>query len=105
MSESKIDPRELKRQKKKLKPKEVKFKPNIGDHDFETKMKNIHKFLLKGKKVKISVTFRGREMAHVDIGNNILDDIIANTEATARVEARPPIKGKNMFLILVPLSK
>lgn len=95
---------EEKRAKKKLKPKEVKFKPNIGDHDFETKMKQIHKFLQKGKKVKVTVTFHGREMVHTDLGEDILDNVVENTTEVARIEARPPMKGNNIFLILVPFG-
>ena len=82
--------------------KEVKFRPKIGVGDFDTKVRHIIDFLNDGHKVKVTLQFRGREMAHPELGKRILDrvaDVVANT---ARVEVVPKLDGRNMIMVLAP---
>lgn len=75
--------------------KEVQFKPNIDDHDFETKCRNIARFLGKGNKVKLLVQFRGRERQHTDIGYDIIDRVLENVE-TAELDGKPQFSGNRI---------
>ena len=85
--------------------KEVKFTPSTGDHDFNTKLKHVQKFLGKGDKVKVTIRFRGREMAHKDNGIavcNRLVEAINETEQICEIEMAPQFMGRQMTMILAP---
>lgn len=89
-----------KKNQKVVETKEMKFRPNIGDHDLETKSRQIHKFLSEGKKVKLVVTFSGREITHSEIGYDILTTIINAVEDIGKVEVAPSLEGKFLTSIL-----
>jgi translation initiation factor IF-3 len=82
--------------------KEVKFRPNIEDHDFETKAKNAERFLREGDKVKATVMFRGREITHPELGRVICERLTERLAGIAAVERQPKLEGKNMIIILTP---
>lgn len=82
--------------------KEIKFRPKIDEHDFQFKVKHAFQFLGEGNKVKISVMFRGREMAYMNQGRQILDRVAEEAKEIANVEYLPKIEGRNMFMILAP---
>jgi translation initiation factor IF-3 len=82
--------------------KEIKMRPNIGDHDYDFKVKNLCKFLEDGNQVKITIMFRGREMRYLDLGRGLLDRITKHTEEIAKVAKEPKLEGRNMILVLMP---
>jgi translation initiation factor IF-3 len=85
--------------------KEIKFRPRTDDHDVNFKLNNIKKFLADGDKVKVSVMFRGREMAHQELGRALLDRIVQELQGIAAVEQAPRMEGRNMFLMLAAAKK
>jgi len=85
--------------------KEMKFRPKIDEHDYETKMKHVERFLGEGSKVKLTIMFRGREMAHPDIGRKILERVAERVTEIATVESSPRQDGRNMTMVLNPLRK
>ena len=85
--------------------KEVKFRPKIGKGDFDTKVRHMHDFLEDGHKVKVTLQFRGREMAHPELGSRILDAVIEQLGPTAKVETMARLEGRNMTLVLAPDKK
>lgn len=85
--------------------KEMKFRPKIDVHDYETKKKHVVRFLEDGAKVKITIMFRGREMTHTELGKKILDQLADDLEEIATVEAQPKLDGRNMIMVLNPLVK
>lgn len=85
--------------------KEIKFRPKIDEHDYQFKKKHIIRFLAEGHMVKVTVMFRGREMAHTEMGRRILDRLIVDLEELARVEREPKLEGRNMSMIFVPKKK
>jgi translation initiation factor IF-3 len=85
--------------------KEIKLRPRTDDHDVEFKTNNIKRFLAEGNKVKVTVMFRGREMAHTSYGRAVLDRILKDLEAEAIVEQTIRMEGKNMTLMLGPKAK
>ena len=97
--------KENKKAQHQIKVKEVKFKPNIDEHDFVTKLKHVQRFLAEGKKVKITCTFRGREMMHVQIGDKLVKRICEELEETAQAEAPPKLFGRMLSVVLAPGSK
>ncbi len=82
--------------------KEMKFRPKIDIHDYTTKMKHVQKFLSEGHKVKLTIMFRGREMAHPELGRKILDRVAVDVEELAIVESAPRQDGRNMTMVLHP---
>ncbi len=100
--EKKRREREQKRKQATQKNKEVKFHANIDPHDYEIKCKHILDFLEKGYRVKVSLFFRGREMAHREIGMELLDKIIEETKEVATVESRPRMQGRILSMNLTP---
>ncbi|MCL2495949.1 MAG: translation initiation factor IF-3 [Clostridiales bacterium] len=82
--------------------KEVKFRPNIEDHDFETKAKNAERFLKDGDKLKATVMFRGREITHQELGRAICERLVERLINVATVERQPKLEGKNMIIIFSP---
>ena len=85
--------------------KEMKFRPKIDGHDYTTKMKHVQRFLGEGNKVKLTIMFRGREMAHPELGRRILDQIAEDVADLAIVEAAPRQDGRNMTMVLHPTKK
>jgi translation initiation factor IF-3 len=85
--------------------KEVKFRPKIGKGDFDTKMRHLMEFLEEGHKVKVTLQFRGREMAHPELGRKILDDVIEAVGPAAKVENQARMEGRSMTLVLAPDKK
>ena len=82
--------------------KEIKFHPKIGEHDYQTKMRFIEKFLKRGDRVKIMMVFRGREITHMEIGRGVLDRIIEDAKAYGEVEKMPMNEGRNIITVLMP---
>jgi translation initiation factor IF-3 len=82
--------------------KEIQMRPRTDQHDFETKMNHARRFLLDGDKVKISLRFMGREMAHQELGIEVMKKCIAFVNDLAMIESQPKMEGKNMFLMLGP---
>lgn len=97
--------KENKKSQHQIKVKEIKLKPNIDDHDFETKKKHLREFILKGNKVKITCTFRGREMAHTKIGEATMNRMITDAEDIATAEAPAKLMGRTMTTVLAPGGK
>lgn len=85
--------------------KEMKFRPKIDGHDYTTKMKHVERFLHEGSKVKLTIMFRGREMAHPELGRKILDRVAEQVQDFAMVESAPRQDGRNMTMVLHPLKK
>ncbi|MCW1401145.1 translation initiation factor IF-3 [Novosphingobium sp. MW5] len=82
--------------------KEIKMRPNIDDHDYDTKMKAIHKFIGEGDKVKVTLRFRGRELAHQQLGMNLLRRVQEDTAEIAKIEAYPRMEGRQMLMVISP---
>jgi len=97
--------KEQKKHQVQTKLKEVKFRVNVGDHDYETKMRNLKKFIEHGDRVKISLMFRGRENAHREIGFEVMKRVIADTVDYVTVDQPPRMQGRFINAILVPLKK
>ena len=85
--------------------KEVKFRPKIGKGDFDTKVRHMQEFLTDGHKVKVTLQFRGREMAHPELGSRILDAVLEQLGPVAKVETQARLEGRNMTMVLVPDKK
>ena len=82
--------------------KEIKMRPNIDDHDFDTKMKKVFDFLKEGDKVKLTMRFRGREMSHLELGLAVLKRVAEQTEELAKIEAHPRTEGRQMLMVIEP---
>jgi translation initiation factor IF-3 len=85
--------------------KEVKFRPKIGKGDFDTKVRHMQDFLADGHKVKVTLQFRGREMAHPELGSRILDAVIEQVGSHGKVETQARLEGRNMTMVLAPEKK
>lgn len=85
--------------------KEMKYRPKIGQGDFDTKTRKVEQFLSEGHKVKITIMFRGREMQHPELGKKILDEVADKVSDVARVEVVPKLDGRNMIMVLAPDKK
>ena len=93
---------EARKNQKIVEIKEVKLRPGIDDHDYDVKMKQSRKFFEEGDKVKITLRFRGREMAHQDLGVQLLERVRQDVGDLAKVESEPRLEGKQMIMILAP---
>ena len=93
---------EARKKQKVIEVKEVKFRPNIDTHDYDVKMRNVNRFLDDGDKVKITMRFRGREMAHQEIGRDLLKKIAVDIEDVAKVESMPKMEGRQMIMVIAP---
>lgn len=89
----------------RIEVKEIKFRPKIDIHDYETKKKHVVRFLEAGAKVKVTIMFRGREMVHAERGLAILERLEADIEELAFVESKPKLEGRNMFMLVAPKKK
>lgn len=94
--------KEARRKSTNVTIKEVKFRPKIGKGDFDTKMRHLMEFIGDGHKVKVTLQFRGREMAHPELGRKILDDVITAAGPTAKVENQARMEGRTMSLVIAP---
>ena len=93
---------EAKKKQKIIEVKEIKLRPNIDSNDFIVKMKQVKKFIDNGDKVKITLRFRGREMAHQGLGVTVLDRVKDDTEELCKIEAMPKLEGRQMVMVLAP---
>ncbi len=82
--------------------KEIKMRPNIDDHDYDVKMRSIHKFLGEGDKVKVTLRFRGRELAHGELGMKLLQRVQGDTAELAKIEQYPRMEGRQMLMVIAP---
>ncbi|HHU86554.1 MAG: translation initiation factor IF-3 [Pelotomaculaceae bacterium] len=94
--------KEAKKKQKVISVKEVKLRPNIEDHDFEVKARNASRFLKDGDKVKATIIFRGREIVHTQIGQQLLKRLAEDVKDISTIERQPKLEGKNMIMILAP---
>ena len=93
---------EARKKQKTIEVKEIKFRPNIDEHDYQVKMRNVNKFLTGGDKVKVTLRFRGREMAHQNLGMDVLNRVKDETAEIAKVEAMPKMEGRQMIMVIAP---
>jgi translation initiation factor IF-3 len=93
---------EAKKKQKVIEVKEIKLRPNIDEHDYQVKMRSVQKFLDDGDKVKITLRFRGREMAHQELGVNVLNRVREDTDDVAKIEAFPKLEGRQMIMVIAP---
>ncbi|KAF1857918.1 hypothetical protein Lal_00010429 [Lupinus albus] len=93
---------EARKKQKIVEVKEIKMRPNIDTHDYDVKMKAMNRFFDEGDKVKVTLKFRGREMAHQELGMKLLLQVKEDTQAIAKVEAEPKLEGRQMMMVLAP---
>ena len=97
--------RDSKKKQKLLKLKEIRMQPKIDDHDLDFKSKHVKEFLAEGNKVKVTVRFRGRELAHTELGLDVLKDVLARIEGEYVMDKPPAMEGRFMSMVLSPKSK
>jgi translation initiation factor IF-3 len=97
--------KEARRKSTNVSVKEVKYRPKIGKGDFDTKTRNVTRFIEEGHKVKITLQFRGREMAHPELGRKILDDVLETVGPIAKVDSHARLEGRSMSMVLSPDKK
>jgi translation initiation factor IF-3 len=93
---------EARKRQKVIEIKEIKLRPGIDDHDYDVKMKSVRRFFEEGDKVKVTLRFRGREMAHVELGAKVLQRVKTDTAEMAKVESEPSMEGRQMTMVLAP---
>ena len=93
---------EARKRQKIVEIKEIKMRPSIDDHDYDVKMRSMRRFFDEGDKVKVTLRFRGREMAHQELGYQLLQRVKADIEAMAKVESEPRLEGRQMVMVLAP---
>lgn len=93
---------EARKKQKIIEVKEVKFRPNTDTHDYEVKMRSVTKFLENGDKVKVTLRFRGREMAHQNLGRDLLERVAADVEGLGKIENMPKLEGRQMVMMIGP---
>jgi translation initiation factor IF-3 len=93
---------EARKKQKTIDVKEIKMRPNIDTHDYDVKMRNIHRFIGDGDKVKVTLRFRGREMAHQDIAERLMRRVQEDLEEIAKVEQYPKLEGRQMIMVMAP---
>ncbi len=95
---------EARKKQKIIEIKEIKFRPNTDTNDYDVKMRNVFKFLENGDKVKITLRFRGREMAHLNLGRELLERVAADVEGQGKVENMPKMEGRQMIMLIGPVK-
>ena len=95
---------EARKKQKTIEIKEVKFRPNTDTNDYDVKMRNVFKFLENGDKVKVTLRFRGREMAHLNLGRELLERVAADVDGKGKVENMPKMEGRQMIMLIGPLK-
>jgi translation initiation factor IF-3 len=93
---------EARKKQKVIEVKEIKLRPGIDEHDYQVKMRSVHRFLEEGDKVKVTMRFRGREMVHQELGMKVLDRVRAELDALAKVEQWPRLEGRQMIMVMAP---
>ena len=93
---------EARKRQKTVDVKEIKMRPNIDKHDYDVKMRSVIKFIGEGDKVKVTMRFRGREMAHQELGMQVLNRVRDEVDEIAKVEASPKLEGRQMMMVLAP---
>ena len=96
---------EAKKKQKTIEVKEVKFRPNTDTHDYDVKMRNVTRFLEAGDKVKVTLRFRGREMAHQNLGRELLERVAEDVKELGKVENMPKMEGRQMVMMIGPVAK
>ena len=96
--------KEAKKKQARVQLKEIKMRPKIDSHDYDYKKKHIEEFLAKGDKVKITLQFRGREMAHIDLGEAILAKLKEELKDSVTIEREPKLEGRQMIMIVAPIK-
>uniref|UniRef100_UPI0038CDB872 translation initiation factor IF-3 n=1 Tax=Primorskyibacter aestuariivivens TaxID=1888912 RepID=UPI0038CDB872 len=96
---------EARKKQKIIEVKEVKFRPNTDTHDYEVKMRNVFKFLENGDKVKVTLRFRGREMAHQNLGRELLERVAEDVKEIGKIENMPKMEGRQMIMMIGPLPQ
>jgi translation initiation factor IF-3 len=97
--------KEARKKQSRVEVKEMKMRPKIDPHDYATKKGHIERFLNQGARVKVTIMFRGREMAHTELGRKLLDRLTADLSELATVDAYPKLDGRNMVMVLAPLKR
>jgi translation initiation factor IF-3 len=97
--------KESRRKASNISIKEMKYRPKIGKGDFDTKTRKVERFLSEGHKVKVTLTFRGREVFHPELGKKVLDSVVDSVQHLAKVEVVPRIDGRQMTMVLAPDRK
>jgi len=100
--EQDIKAKQARKHQTRVEIKEIKFRPKIDTHDYETKKKHVVRFIMAGAKVKVTIMFRGREMVHAERGLAILQRLAEDIQDIAVVEAEPKLEGRNMFMLMSP---
>ena len=95
---------EARKKQKTIDIKEVKFRPNTDKHDYDVKMRNVRRFLENGDKVKVTMRFRGREMAHQQLGRDLLERVATDIEELGKVESMPKLEGRQMIMMIAPVK-
>lgn len=93
---------EARKKQKVIEVKEIKMRPGIDEHDYQVKLRNMRRFLDEGDKVKVTIRFRGREMAHQDLGMKVLDRVRDELDQLSKVEQHPKIEGRQMVMVIAP---
>lgn len=96
---------EAKKKQKIIEVKEIQLRPGIDENDFQVKLRAVHRFLEAGNKVKITMRFRGREVAHHELGMEVLSRLRESVETVAKVENNPKLEGKQMIMVVAPAVK
>ncbi|WP_234145387.1 translation initiation factor IF-3 [Ruegeria pomeroyi] len=96
---------EARKKQKIIEVKEVKFRPNTDTHDYDVKMRNVFKFLENGDKVKVTLRFRGREMAHQNLGRELLERVAEDVKEVGKIENMPKMEGRQMIMMIGPLPQ
>jgi translation initiation factor IF-3 len=94
-----------KRKQKQIQIKEIKFRPGTDENDYQIKLRNIVRFLTEGDKAKVTLRFRGREMAHTELGRKLLDRLVSDLNAHAAIEQNPLMEGRQMVMMFAPKKK
>jgi len=100
-----IRQKEARKKQARIEVKEIKFRPKIDRHDYATKKGHVERFLKAGARVKVTIMFRGREMAHTELGRKILDRLVEDLDGLAVVDAYPKLDGRNMVMVIAPTRK
>ena len=100
-----IRQKEARKKQSRVEVKEIKMRPKIDRHDYGTKKGHVERFLKAGARVKVTIMFRGREMAHTELGRKILDRLVADLSDLATVDQFPKLDGRNMVMVIAPVKK
>ena len=103
--EQDVRQKEARKKQQKVEVKEIKFRPKIDTHDYETKKGHVVRFLTAGARVKVTIMFRGREMAHTELGRKILDRLVDDLDDLATVDQMPKLDGRNMVMVITPVKR